>query len=661
MDSTAFLGDMGSATGNRYDGGTLQSGQYNPAKAMARLNSRGAGFDALFKRREDVGDHRLETHQDRMVKELTAVGAEQKDDGVSVQDVNRARFERQTRDIKAGRLIPVLGGGWQGPAADQHARGTAIGMIRRTQSMPESPTSPVRPRPDGFRRKDAIDEEDLSKDQLAAGAHGKSLLRSVGGRKKVAADRFAEMSAPWMAGLDKMERELHGAQRAHGGDHFSDSSSAGSQSPAARTFGRVQSAPSPKLSTHAKDASGRNDADGTFKRAESAPRSGYVQEPLNDDFARTASNATASTYASSDPQDFEVVPEAQLQQMAFTRALSAPDGANRPMTPMSPSGSETRKGRAHGKSPRAKNKNKIQTRNPQQTVEEAAEELYGQGLTAEWVEGKPMPKLVAELFAERLNWDDVFATAFPSNGPKNGIWTPEIVRQDFMNFLQRRDAMVVNYMTEMQAKSASHIVRFFTTNDGMRLLRKNGGCVSDVVEGVHASNDNPRLPQHVHAMLQESAEACRTVYMKDRVTFLEHMMYPDSSLDEKYDNFTPSAAEFCVFRQLDGKFGRNMMYNSTKYQHYAGWLMVHRRDNMNKSQYKVQLVSAFSANLVQTKVMSAIPYLIRPQKNFSTMLIYYSIYDKYEKCFDSMRAHLSSSMKALKNIVSTIGGGKHFR
>ena len=103
------------------------------------------------------------------------------------------------------------------------------------------------------------------------------------------------------------------------------------------------------------------------------------------------------------------------------------------------------------------------------------------------------------------------------------------------------------------------------------------------------------------------------------------------------------------------------MYNSTKYQHYAGWLMVHRRDNMNKSQYKVQLVSAFSANLVQTKVMSAIPYLIRPQKNFSTMLIYYSIYDKYEKCFDSMRAHLSSRMKALKNIVSTIGGGKHFR
>ena len=94
MDSTAFLGDMGSATGNRYDGGTLQSGQYNPAKAMARLNSRGAGFDALFKRREDVGDHRLETHQDRMVKELIAVGAEHKDDGVSFRDENRARFER---------------------------------------------------------------------------------------------------------------------------------------------------------------------------------------------------------------------------------------------------------------------------------------------------------------------------------------------------------------------------------------------------------------------------------------------------------------------------------------------------------------------------------------------------------------------------------------
>ena len=55
----------------------------------------------------------------------------------------------------------MLGGGWQGPAADQHARGTAIGMIRRAQSMPESPTSPVRFRPDGFRRKDAIDEEDL--------------------------------------------------------------------------------------------------------------------------------------------------------------------------------------------------------------------------------------------------------------------------------------------------------------------------------------------------------------------------------------------------------------------------------------------------------------------------------------------------------------------
>jgi hypothetical protein len=269
-----------------------------------------------------------------------------------------------------------------------------------------------------------------------------------------------------------------------------------------------------------------------------------------------------------------------------------------------------------------------------------------------------MPLCVAQQIASRLNWDGAFLAAMPlNNAPRDGLYTPEYIQRDFAAFLARRDVMVLNFQSEFESISASHILRCFSTNQGTALMRQNGGAVEDVVQGVHLQD--PHLPAAVIGILDQSYRSCRQVYMSGNVSVLENILYPDDELDEKYDKFSATTAGFSVFRVLDAKLGRSMFYKHIKFQHYCGWLMVQKMALVKRC-YKVQYVSAFSASLVKAQVTKLLPFRIRPAKNFSTSLIFHLLSNKYERNFDSVRAHVA---KLCHGLVSSadIGPGKHNR
>ena len=192
-----------------------------------------------------------------------------------------------------------------------------------------------------------------------------------------------------------------------------------------------------------------DDAPNVTPSSRSAPDSGYV----DDTFSRLPSNETVSTYASSDPQDFEIVPEAQIQQIAFTRSQSAPGGGATAMdfsrtrsTDSAPDTEQTpqsARSTRSGKSPRKAKKSALQS------AEDAANELLSKGLTTEWTVDREMPICVAEKLAERLNFDEEFAAVMPITPPEGGLFTPKYVQSDFKDFLARRDVLAVNIMVPL--------------------------------------------------------------------------------------------------------------------------------------------------------------------------------------------------------------------
>jgi hypothetical protein len=227
--------------------------------------------------------------------------------------------------------------------------------------------------------------------------------------------------------------------------------------------------------------------------------------------------------------------------------------------------------------------------------------------------------------------------------------------------------LVHDTQTEIQAQSASHILRYFTTNEGHQMLSKKGGSVSDVLEATSGTEDR-NLPESVLEILDSCPQSCRVVHLKHKgvtrhggARFIENALFPDDELDDKYELSSASTAGFYVFRHLDGTMGGNLMYRNVRYQHYCGWLMVYRADKRSKTSYKVQYVSAFSANLIKTKIMNVVPYAIRPKKNLMTLLIYYMLYDKADCNFDSIRAQCGVGVKALSNLAASLGVGKHHR
>jgi len=80
-----------------------------------------------------------------------------------------------------------------------------------------------------------------------------------------------------------------------------------------------------------------------------------------------------------------------------------------------------------------------------------------------------------------------------------------------------------------------------------------------------------------------------------------------------------------------------------------------------RNRYRVQWVSAFSACLLKTQLMKALPYAIRPAKNFTITLIYHLLRDKMERNFDAIRETCASSASNLSALKSAIGSGKHHR
>ena len=220
----------------------------------------------------------------------------------------------------------------------------------------------------------------------------------------------------------------------------------------------------------------------------------------------------------------------------------------------------------------------------------------------------------------------------------------------------------------MQAQSASHVLRFFTTNEGHEMLRKKGGSVSEVLDGGSATQDRS-LSASVRPFVQACSESCRVVYLKHKgisrhggVCFVENALFPDDELGAKYEVFSAATAGFYVFRHLDGQMGGNLLYRNVKYTHYCGWVTVHRADKKARTSYKVQYVSAFSASLIRQKaLMNMVPHAIRPRKNLMATLIYYLLYDKADSNFDSIRATCGVGVKALSNLASSLGMGKHHR
>lgn len=77
--------------------------------------------------------------------------------------------------------------------------------------------------------------------------------------------------------------------------------------------------------------------------------------------------------------------------------------------------------------------------------------------------------------------------------------------------------------------------------------------------------------------------------------------------------------------------GGNFMYRNVKYEHYCGWVMVHRADKRSRTSYKVQYVSAFSAGLIKQNLMKVVPRSMQPRKNLMATLIYYLLYSKVDR------------------------------
>ena len=536
---------------------------------------------------------------------------------------------------------------------------------------PDSPSSPSNMGSDTRAKiaRGSGSTEATGKDELhPPRRQGAGSLLSAAGKKKSAQERYAEMAQPWIANLQKvLALPLHTRDI----DQFSDCSSPAS--PAAEVFLHSNSAPSPKKREDeiksAKTEEMREDADqvdpptfDVFARVRSAPESGYI----DDVFSRIPPHVSeVSTYTSLDPLDFDIVPEAQLNCGLFKRSQSAPS----PLREMS---DEEPNATAHHRTPRSKelqarsNTNsplgkslRAKAKQPAQSAEEAANALVKQGLLTEWSEAQKLPWCVAEKLSARLNWDDAFVENMPGKVPENGVYSPKNVQQDFAGFLERRDVMLVNLVTQMQAPSASHVLRYFTTNSGTALLRKNGGAVVDVVEGVHIEDRD--LTPSVQAALDASYNDCRSVQMQGGISLIENMLHPAEHLDEEFDSNSSVTADFCVFRHLDAKLGRSIMYKHMKYKHYIGWIMVQRPDKLSKNTYQVQFISAFSACLVKTQVSKVLPFAIRPVKNFSTQLIYYMFLDKYERNLNSIRAQCGTSASSLGSLAVSLGVGKHFR
>ena len=290
----------------------------------------------------------------------------------------------------------------------------------------------------------------------------------------------------------------------------------------------------------------------------SAPQSGYSQ----DEFSRLPSNASILTYQSSDPADFEVVPAAQMQQMSFTRSQSAPvPGQELLAHKEGETSSSISRARSSGSEPDVRNTPRSarssgrlpqtpkggEGKKPLQSAQEGAQELMNKGLTCDWNSKMVMPFCVAEQVAERLNSDAAFAESMPGEGPRGGVYTPKFVQTDFGNFLDRRDVMAINLTAEIEAPSASHILRYFTTNEGMTKLRKRG-AVEGVVEGHRAGADGPRLHPLVNEMLDESYRSCREILLSGGISVLENIIYPADQVEEAYDVCAGLTAGFCVFR-----------------------------------------------------------------------------------------------------------------
>jgi len=182
---------------------------------------------------------------------------------------------------------------------------------------------------------------------------------------------------------------------------------------------------------------------------------------------------------------------------------------------------------------------------PMQSAQEAAQELVNKGLRCDWTSKMAMPLCVAEQVAERLNSDAAFAESMPGEGPRGGVYTPKFVQTDFGNFLDRRDVMAINLTAEMEAPSASHILRYFTTNDGMTKLRKRG-AVERVVQGHRAGADG--LHPLVNEILDESYRSCREILLSGGISVLENIIYPADQVEESYDVCSGLTAGFCVFR-----------------------------------------------------------------------------------------------------------------
>ena len=72
-------------------------------------------------------------------------------------------------------------------------------------------------------------------------------------------------------------------------------------------------------------------------------------------------------------------------------------------------------------------------------------------------------------------------------------------------------------------------------------------------------------------------------------------------------------------------------------------------------------MSAFSASLIKRQVMNALPYVIRPQKNFSTTILYYMLLDKFERNFQAVATECGKGTRGLGNLALSIGKGKHLR
>ena len=149
------------------------------------------------------------------------------------------------------------------------------------------------------------------------------------------------------------------------------------------------------------------------------------------------SYATVSTYESSDPADFETVPEAQMQA-AFTRSQSAPGPSNQlPLVEIGEISRTDSTGRAAGSrnTPRSARgigkllQAKGLQRIPLQSAEQVTLELIKSGLTTEWGSGRKLPFCVAEQLANRMNWDEAFARSIPAQSKADGVYTPQYLQK----------------------------------------------------------------------------------------------------------------------------------------------------------------------------------------------------------------------------------------